>query len=93
MLTFLFLVSLTATTVLLLAIAAEEATRVTRAFLSQGNGKSELGVATASARAVQEPGLVPSHESAELRQFPQRVRAQTRVGKPAGLESVPDRAA
>ncbi len=93
MLTFLFLVSLTATTVLLLSIAGEEVARVTRALLAQGNGKSESGVARTSV-AAQEPGLAPSHETAELRQFPQRARAQARASQSAGdVDRIPDRAA
>ena len=93
MLTFLFLVSLTATTVLLLAIAAEEVVRVTRALLGQSSSRFEIGDAAATAVAVQEPGVSPSHESAELRQFPQRARAQAHVAKPVDLERAPDRAA
>ena len=84
MLTFLFLVSLTATTVLLLAIAAEEAVRVTRALFSQGNDEAHLNVATAQA--------VAGTESGELRHFPQRARLAARVSQSAELDA-PDRAA
>ena len=84
MLTFLVLVSLTATTVLLLVIAGEEVARVTRALFSQGNDEAHLNVAPAQA--------VAPAESGELRQFPQRARVATRVTPPAELDA-PDRAA
>jgi len=84
MLTFLFLVSLTATTVLLLAIAAEEVTRVTRALFSRGNNEAHLNAATAQA--------VAGTESGELRHFPQRARVAARVSQPEQLDA-PDRAA
>jgi hypothetical protein len=84
MLTFLFLVSLTATTVLLLAIAGEEVARITRAWFSQGNDEAHLNVATAPAAA--------GTESGELRHFPQRARVAARVSQPAELDA-PDRAA
>lgn len=93
MLTFVFLVSLTATTVLLLAIAAEEAARVTRAFLAQANDEIKSGGATTAVAATQALDVRPSHESAELRAFPQRARAQVRGNVPANLDDVPDRAA
>lgn len=84
MLTFLFLVSLTATTVLLLAIAAEEVARVTRAFFSQGNDEAHLNGVTAQP--------VAGAESGELRHFPRRARVAARVSRPAELDA-PNRAA
>ena len=51
MLTFLFLVSLTATTLLLLSVAAEEALRVTRTFLTGRAGSAKLR--TSDAEVVQ----------------------------------------
>ena len=84
MLTFLLLVSLTATTVLLLAIAAEEVVRVTRALFSQGNDEAHLNRLAAQAGA--------GGESGELRQFPQRARIAARVSQPTELDA-PDRAA
>lgn len=84
MLTFLFLVSLTATTVLLLAIAGEEVARITRAWFSRGNDGVHSNRVAAQAAAA--------GESAELRQFPQRARLAARFTQPAELDA-PDRAA
>lgn len=92
MLTFLFLVSLTATTVLLLAIAAEEAARVTRALFAQAHDEIRLGGAGASA-AVRESHPIASHEAGELHQFPQRTRVAARADNRPQLDDVPDRAA
>lgn len=84
MLTFLFLVSLTATTVLLLAIAAEEVVRVTRSLFSRGNDEAHLNRVAAQAAA--------GGESGELRQFPQRARLAARLTQSTELDA-PDRAA
>jgi hypothetical protein len=92
MLTFLFLVSLTATTVLLLAIAAEEVARVTRALFSQANDEIRLGGAAASA-AVRESHTIASHEAGELHQFPQRTRLAPRAEQRPQLDHAPDQAA
>jgi hypothetical protein len=84
MLTFLFLVSLTATTVLLLAIAAEEVARVRRALFARVDDEAHLNPATADGGA--------GADSGELRHFPQRPRVAVRASQPADLDA-PDRAA
>ena len=90
MLTFLFLVSLTATTVLLLAIAAEEVARVTRALFARSHDEIRLGGATAF-RAVK-PHIVASADTGELRQLSKRSPVARGVKRP-DIGERPDQAA
>ena len=82
MLTFLFLVSLTATTLLLLSVAAEEALRVTRAFLTGRAGSGKLRVSDAAIVQI-------SDHSRHTSSAP-RNRATART---VDREQLPDRAA
>ena len=82
MLTFLFLVSLTATTLLLLSVAAEEALRVTRTFLTGRAGSAKLRTSDAEVVQISEHSR---HASSA-----QRTRAPART---VDREQLPDRAA
>jgi hypothetical protein len=98
MLTSLILVSLTATTLLLIAAAAEEALRLSRTASARGVQDAAPGAARTSegtAPRAENPLPVPAVNDAlqaALRQFPQRPRVP-RNARPAGQDHIPDQAA
>jgi hypothetical protein len=101
MLTSLILVSLTATTLLLIAAAAEEALRLSRTTSARGAQEAAPDVARAPEAAGTAPRGADSLPApavrgalqAALRPFPQRSRVQPRNGRPTGHDHIPDQAA
>ena len=92
MLTFLFLVSLTATTLLLLAVVAEEVSRVTSALLTRDGAEGNLRLPPLS-DAAHEQAIGPDDNAS--RRAVRRLHA--RVHSPGGHrmdgQRIPDQAA